>query len=113
MPESGPAAARSERRQQCGQHHGRADGDHVSLEQIGGHAGAVANVVADVIGDNCGVAGIVLGNSGFDLADQISADVSGLGEDAAAQTREDRDREAPKARATRPSTTVRSEPPTV
>ena len=77
--------------QQRGQHHRRADGDDVGLEQVGGHAGAVADVVADVVGDHRGVAGIVLRNAGLDLADEVGADVGGLGEDAAAETREDRD----------------------
>jgi hypothetical protein len=37
-----------------------------------------------------GLRGIVLGDSGLDLADQVGADVGGLGEDAAAQAGEDR-----------------------
>ena len=77
--------------QQRGQHHGGADGDDIGLEQVGGHAGAVADVVADVVGDHRRVARIVLGNAGLDLADEVGADVGGLGEDAAAETREDRD----------------------
>ena len=72
-------------------HHGDADGDDIGLEQVGGHAGAVADIVADVVGDHGRVAGIVLGNSGLDLADEVGADVGGLGEDAAAETGEDRD----------------------
>ena len=77
--------------QQGDQHHGGADGDDIGLEQIGGHAGAVADIVADIVGDHGRVAGIVLGDSGLDLADQVGADVGGLGEDAAAETGEDRD----------------------
>jgi hypothetical protein len=45
--------------------------------------------VSTIVGDHRGVAGIVLGNAGLDLADQVGADVGGLGEDAAAKTRED------------------------
>ena len=41
-----------------------------------------------------GLRGIVLGNAGFDLADEVGADVRALGEDAAAKTREDRDERA-------------------
>ena len=67
-------------------------GHDIGLEQIGGHAGAVADIVADIVGDRRRVAGIVLGNSGLDLADQVGADVGRLGEDAAAETGEDRDR---------------------
>ena len=71
-------------------HHGDADGHDIGLEQVGGHAGAVADIVADVVGDHRRVAWIVLGNSGLDLADEVGADVGGLGEDAAAETGEDR-----------------------
>ena len=63
----------------------------VGLEQVGRHAGAVADVVADVVGDHRRVARVVLGDAGLDLADQVGADVGALGEDAAAETREDRD----------------------
>ena len=62
--------------------------DGVRLEEVGGHAGAVADVVADVVGDRRGVAGVVLGDALLDLADQVRADVGGLGEDAAADTHE-------------------------
>ena len=74
-----------------GEHHGRDDGHRVGLEQVGRHAGAVADIVADVVGDGGRVARIVLGDAGFDLADQVAADVGALGEDAAAETGEDRD----------------------
>ena len=72
------------------QYHGGDRGHRIGLEQIGGHAGAVADIVADVVGDGGGVARIVLGDPGLDLADQIATDVSALGEDAAAKTGEDR-----------------------
>ena len=71
-------------------HHGDADGHDIGLEQVGGHSGAVADIVADVVRDHRRVAGIVLGNSGLDLADEVGADVGGLGEDAAAKAGEDR-----------------------
>ena len=64
--------------------------DRVGLEQVGGHARAVADVVADVVGDGGGVAGVVLGDALLDLADEVRADVGGLGEDAAADTHEHR-----------------------
>ena len=73
------------------QHHGRDHGHRIGLEQVGRHAGAVADVVADVVGDGRGVARIVLGDAGLDLADEITADVGALGEDAAAETGEDGD----------------------
>ena len=62
--------------------------DGVRLEEVGGHAGAVADVVADVVGDGGGVARVVLGDALLDLADQVGADVGGLGEDAAADSHE-------------------------
>jgi hypothetical protein len=71
--------------------HRRDDRDGVGLEQVGGHAGAVADVVTDVVGDHGGVARIVFRDPGFDLAHEVGADVRTLREDAATQTREDRD----------------------
>ncbi len=52
---------------------------------------------ADVVRDGCRVARIVLRNTGFDLADEIAADVRTLGEDAAAETGEDRDQRSAEA----------------
>ena len=83
--------------QQHAEQHHRDRGDRVGLEQVGGHAGAVADVVADVVGDHGRVARVVLGNPGLDLADEIGADVGGLGEDAAAEPGEDRDQRAAEA----------------
>ena len=85
-------------RQHAEQHHG--DGrDRVGLEQVGRHAGAVADVVADVVGDHGRVARVVLGDAGLDLADEVGADVGALREDAAAQTGEDGDQRAAEAEA--------------
>ena len=56
--------------------------------------GAVADVVADVVGDHGRVARVVLGDARLDLADQVGADVGGLREDAAAESREDGDQRA-------------------
>ena len=64
----------------------------VALEQVGAHAGDVADVVAHVVGDGGRVAGVVLGDAGLDLADEVGADVGGLGVDAAADAGEQRDR---------------------
>ena len=67
----------------------RGDQRHgVRLEEVGRHAGAVTDVVADVVGDGRGVARVVLGDVVLDLADQVGADVGGLGEDAAADSHE-------------------------
>ena len=85
------------RPEQVGQQHGGHGGHRVGLEQVGGHAGAVADVVAHVVGDDGRVARIVFGDAGFDLADQVGADVGGLGVDAAAHPGEDRDEAAAEA----------------
>src|SRR3546814_1809508 len=45
-----------------------------------------------MIGDNGGITRIILWNPGFHLADQVSADISGLGKDTAAKTGEDGDK---------------------
>ena len=79
------------------EHHGGDDGHRIGLEQVGGHAGAVADIVADIVGDGGRVARIVFRDAGFDLADEIAADVGTLGEDAAAETREDRDQRSAEA----------------
>ena len=44
-----------------------------------------------------GIAGVVLGNAGLDLADEVGADVRALGEDAAAKPGEDRDQRSAEA----------------
>ena len=69
------------------------------LEDVGATAGAVAYVVADEVGDDGGVAGIVFGDAGFDFADEVSAYVSGLGVDAAAELGEERDERGAEAEA--------------
>ena len=74
--------------------HRRGRRDDVGFEEVGGHAGAVADVVADVVRDDGRIARIVFGNARFDFADEVGADVGGLGEDAAAETREHRDQRA-------------------
>ena len=68
--------------------------DRVGFEDIGGHAGAVADIVADVVRDGGGVARIVFLKVLLDLADEIRADVRGLGVDAAAEAGEDADQRA-------------------
>ena len=60
------------------------------LEQVGAAAGAVADVVADEVGDDGRVARVVLGDARLDLADEVGADVGGLGVDAAAELGEER-----------------------
>lgn len=78
-------------------HHRRHDGDRIGLEEVGGHAGAVADIVADVVGDCRRVARVVLGDACFDLADEVAADIGAFREDAAAETGEDRNQRRPEA----------------
>ena len=73
--------------------------DGVGLEQVRSHAGAVADVVAHVVGDGRGVARVVLGDVVLDLADEVGADVGRLGEDAAADTHEHREQRGTEAEA--------------
>jgi len=80
------------------QHRGRRR-HAVGLEQVGRHAGAVADVVADVVRDHRRVARVVLGDAGLDLAHQVGTDVGALGEYAAAKTRKDGDERAAEAEA--------------
>ena len=75
------------------------EGHGVGLEQVGGHAGAVTDVVAHVVGDGGGVARVVLGDVVLDLADEVGADVGSLGEDAAADPHEHREQGSPEAEA--------------
>ena len=77
--------------------------DLVRLEQVGGHTGAVADVVAHVVGDGRRVARVVFGDAGFDLADEVGADVGGLREDAAADAEEQREQRATEPEADRGS----------
>ena len=69
--------------------HDRAD---IRLEEIGPHAGHIADVVADVVGDRRRVARIVFRDAGFDLTHQVRPDIGRLGVDASTHTGKERDR---------------------
>src|SRR3546814_3643797 len=84
---------RSNVHEKRGQNHGRADRHHIGFEKVSRHARTIADIVAHIIGDNGGITRIILWDPGFHLADQVSADISGLGKDTAAQTGEDRTEE--------------------
>ena len=64
----------------------------VRLEQVGAHARDIADVVAHVVGDGGGVARVVFRDAGLDLADEVCADIGGLGVNAAAHAGEECDR---------------------
>ena len=75
--ETAPSRMRERRRagqlraeEQVAEQHRGDRRDAVGFEQVGGHAGAVADVVADVVGDDGGIARIVFGNAGLDFADR-------------------------------------------
>src|SRR4029077_4781026 len=55
------------------------------LEQVSATTGAVADVVANQVGDNGRVTRIVLGDAGLDFAHQVRAHVGGFGVDTTTQ----------------------------
>ena len=75
--------------EQRAQHHGGNQGDCIGFKQVSGHTGAIAHVIAHVVGNHGGVARVILWNAGFNFTDQVGTHVSTFGEDAAAQTGED------------------------
>ena len=77
--------------EQAAEQHGRHGRDRVGLEEVGRHARAIADVVADVVRDDRRVARIVFRNAGLELADEVGTDVGGLGVDATAESGEHRD----------------------
>ncbi len=81
------------------QDHGGHDGHFVALEDVGRHAGAIPDVVPHVVGDGRGVARVVFGNAGFELADQVGPHVGRLGIDAAADAHEQRQQRPAEAKA--------------
>ena len=87
-------AERSAAENQCGNQ------DHrVGLEEVGGHACAVTDVVANVVRNRCCVTRIVLGNVLLHLADEICTDIGGLREDAATDTHKHGQKRGTKAEA--------------
>ncbi len=94
--DAGQAEDREERR---AQHHGAHVLGGGGLEEVRAAAGAVADVVADQVRDDGGVAGGVLGDAHFDLADQVRADVGGLGVDTTTELGEEGDEAGAEAEA--------------
>mmetsp|Transcript_8153 Transcript_8153/g.17838 ORF Transcript_8153/g.17838 Transcript_8153/m.17838 type:complete len:783 (-) Transcript_8153:38-2386(-) len=72
-----------------GQHEGGAGGLREGAEEVGAHAGDVADVVAHVVGDARRVAVVVLLEAVVVLAGEVGADVGGLRVDAAAHAAEE------------------------
>ena len=75
------------------------DRHFIRLEDVGRHAGAVADVIADEVRDDGGVARVVFGDAGFNFADQVGADVGSLGVDAATDAHEEGQQGAAEAEA--------------
>ena len=69
----------------------RDDGAAEGFEKISTHTGDITDVVTDVVGDRGRVARVIFRNVGFNLTDEIGADVSSLGVDTTRDTREERD----------------------
>ena len=65
--------------------------DGIRFENVRGHAGAIADVIADVVRDGGRIARIVFLEALLDLADEIGADVGRFGVNAAAESREHAD----------------------
>ena len=80
--------------------HGRTDDrTHIGFKQIRAHPGDVADVVTDVVGNDGGVSGVVLGNAGFDFADEVRPNVGRLGVNPAAHSGKQRNRRCAEAKA--------------
>ena len=99
VPQYAVARPRGGRNDSRAQNDGRDKRDFITLEHIGGHARAVAHVIAHVVGNRGGVARIVFRNARFHFADQVRAHVSGFGEDAAAHAHEECGQRAAEAEA--------------
>jgi len=83
----------------AGNQHGSDDGDRIGFEQVGGHTGAVADVVTDVVGNDGRIARVIFRDSGLDLADQVGTDIGTLGENTSAETGEDGNQRAAEGQA--------------
>ena len=87
----GAELLRCEPEAEGGQCHRRDNRSRIALEEVGAHAGDVADIVAHVVGDGGRVAGVVLGDARLHLAHQVGAHVGGFGEDAPADPGEQGD----------------------
>ena len=76
---------------ECAQGHGGDDRTHIGLKEVCAHAGHIAHIVAHVVSDRAGVAGVILGDARFHFADEVCTHIGGFGEDTATHAREERD----------------------
>src|SRR5437588_1945213 len=73
-------------------HENRADqADRVSFENVRGHAGAIAHVIADVVRDRGRIPRIIFFEIALDFAHEIGAHVGGFRVNTATESREDAD----------------------
>ena len=87
------------RKERAGPHQGNGGDDaaHIGLEQVRAHPGHIAHIVAHIVGNNAGIAGVILRNAGLDLAHQIRAHIGGFGENPAADPGKEGNGTGPKA----------------
>ena len=78
------------------QHHGHRAGD-VAVEDVRAHSGDIAHVVAHVVGDHGGVAGVILWDADLNLADEVGSDVGRLRVNSTAGLRQQRQRRSSEA----------------
>ncbi len=55
------------------------------FKKVGAAASAVANIIADEVGNHSGVTRVIFRDAGLNLADEVGADISCLGIDTAAK----------------------------
>ena len=91
MPKPEIQNGKANSRLSVGKRGARDDGAAEGFEKISTHTGDITDVVTDVVGDRGRVARVIFRNVGFNLTDEIGADVSSLGVDTTRHTREERD----------------------
>ena len=75
----------------CAKGHGSNDGTDIGLKKVCAHSGNIANVVANVVSNRCGVTRIIFRNACFYFSNQVSTNISGFGVNATTNTSEQRD----------------------
>ena len=84
---------------QEGDQYGADEADRIGLEDIGSHAGAVTNIVTNVVCNGCGIARVIFVEVLLDFAHEIGADIGRLGVDASPETGKDTDEAGPEGEA--------------
>ena len=89
---------RISRQRERANQYGADQAHRVGLEDVGGHACAIPDVVADVVCNRGGITRIIFFKALLDLANEIRADIGGLGVNAAAKSCEHADETSPKGK---------------